>query len=279
MHLCKLRKKCLLDLPKIHCVSCVISIQQKIQDQNNLITMQRACSFLLFRRVPFPFHYRMGSFQPLLRHEGICVPNSHLHVPCCRYAADSDKGILQRFKIYVGLGKLSKSISRSVGYKLYESLEEHVNHNVFFKYLKMEDTFHSWFIVRGLHVWMLMVRLMNEGDNGRLVRNALVEAMWEDVEFKSKQIGETAASVRRKQVQVLVDEFQASLFAYDEGLLSSDQVLAGAIWRNLMLQQDFDPRHLDILVDYVRENIAILDRTKYDDIYHNGKVNWTKIRL
>lgn len=30
---------------------------------------------------------------------------------------------------------------------------------------------------------------MNEGDNGRLVRNALVEAMWEDVEFKSKKIG------------------------------------------------------------------------------------------
>lgn len=53
----------------------------------------------------------------------------------------------------------------------------------------MEDTFHSWFVVRGLHVWMLMVRLMNEGDNGRLVRNAFVEAMWEDIDFKSKQIG------------------------------------------------------------------------------------------
>lgn len=34
-----------------------------------------------------------------------------------------------------------------------------------------------------------MVRLMNEGENGRLVRNALVEAMWEDVEYKSKQLG------------------------------------------------------------------------------------------
>lgn len=241
--------------------------------------MQRACSFLFFRRVPFPFQYQIGSFQPLFRYEGICAPKSHLHLPCCRYAADSDKGILQRFKRYVGLGKLSKSISRSVGYKLYESLEEHVNHDVFFKQLKMEDTFHSWFIVRSLHVWMLMVRLMNEGDNGRLVRNALVEAMWEDVEFKSKKIGETAASVRRKQVQILVDEFQASLFAYDEGLLSNDQVLAGAIWRNLMLQRDFDPRHLDILVDYVRENIAILDRTKYEDIFDNRRVNWAKIRL
>ena len=53
----------------------------------------------------------------------------------------------------------------------------------------MEDSFHSWFIIRGVHVWMLMVRLMNEGEKGRLVRNALVEAMWQDVDFKSKQLG------------------------------------------------------------------------------------------
>lgn len=53
----------------------------------------------------------------------------------------------------------------------------------------MDDTFHSWFIVRSLHVWMLMARLMNDGDKGRLVRNALVSAMWDDVEAKSKQLG------------------------------------------------------------------------------------------
>jgi cytochrome b pre-mRNA-processing protein 3 len=53
----------------------------------------------------------------------------------------------------------------------------------------MDDTFHSWFIVRGLHVWMLMARLMNEGEKGRLLRNAVVEAMWEDVEAKSKRLG------------------------------------------------------------------------------------------
>lgn len=62
----------------------------------------------------------------------------------------------------------------------------------------MEDTFHSWFIVRGLHVWMLMTRLMSEGENGRFVRNALVEAMWEDVEYKSKQLGVKKSSIPQK---------------------------------------------------------------------------------
>lgn len=53
----------------------------------------------------------------------------------------------------------------------------------------MPDTFHSWFVVRALHVWMLMARLMQEGEEGRLIRNALVEAMWEDVDLKSRQLG------------------------------------------------------------------------------------------
>lgn len=55
--------------------------------------------------------------------------------------------------------------------------------------LSMPDTFHSWFVIRNLHVWMLMARLMQEGDDGRLVRNALVEAMWDDVDFRSKNLG------------------------------------------------------------------------------------------
>jgi cytochrome b pre-mRNA-processing protein 3 len=84
--------------------------------------------------------------------------------------------------------------------------------------------------------------------------------------------------VRRKQIQSLVDEFQASIFSYDEGLMSSDTVLAGAIWRNLFSQGDFDPRHLEVLVGYVRENIATLDKTSLKDLY-NSKLNWKKIHL
>lgn len=53
----------------------------------------------------------------------------------------------------------------------------------------MPDTFQSWFLVTQLHVWILMVRLMGEGDDGRFMRNAVVEAMWQDVEYRSKQLG------------------------------------------------------------------------------------------
>ncbi len=84
--------------------------------------------------------------------------------------------------------------------------------------------------------------------------------------------------MRRNQIQTLVDEFQANLFSYDEGLMSSDIVLAGAIWRNIFCRGEFDPRHLEVLVDYVRENIATLDKISLEEL-HNSKLNWIPIRL
>lgn len=84
--------------------------------------------------------------------------------------------------------------------------------------------------------------------------------------------------MRRKQIQTLADEFQASLFSYDEGLMSSDTVLAGAIWRTLLLRKDFDPRHLEALIEYIRENIATLDKISIDEL-SKCEVNWTKVSL
>jgi len=52
----------------------------------------------------------------------------------------------------------------------------------------MPDTFYSWFLVTELHVWMLMVRTMAEGEEGRFVRNSIVEAMWEDVSTRAKRL-------------------------------------------------------------------------------------------
>lgn len=55
--------------------------------------------------------------------------------------------------------------------------------------MEMPDTFNSWFLVTELHVWMLMVKAMEIGGDGRLIRNYIVEAMWEDVSTKGKKLG------------------------------------------------------------------------------------------
>jgi cytochrome b pre-mRNA-processing protein 3 len=53
---------------------------------------------------------------------------------------------------------------------------------------QMPDTFHSWFLVTELHVWMLMVRTMAEGEEGRFIRNNIVEAMWQDISTRAKKL-------------------------------------------------------------------------------------------
>lgn len=53
----------------------------------------------------------------------------------------------------------------------------------------MPDTFFSWFLITELHVWMLMVRFMAEGKYGKIARNILVEAMWDDIEIRTKKLG------------------------------------------------------------------------------------------
>ena len=75
-----------------------------------------------------------------------------------------------------------------------------------------------------------------------------------------------ATSVRRQQIQILGQQFQAALFSYDEGIQSSDQVLAGALWRTFFHNREFNAEHLKILVEHVRQHIHQLDSLTKEDI-------------
>ena len=72
------------------------------------------------------------------------------------------------------------------GYDLYEKTTDDVDFKSFFDKFSMPDTFFSWFLVTELHVWLISVRLMAEGDKGKSIRNHLFSLLWEDVEKRSK---------------------------------------------------------------------------------------------
>ncbi|GBP11046.1 Ubiquinol-cytochrome-c reductase complex assembly factor 1 [Eumeta japonica] len=74
-----------------------------------------------------------------------------------------------------------------------------------------------------------MAEAPETGENGRFLRNSIVEAMWGDVNTRAKKLGAINPSRTRKQIEELSEQFQAALIAYDEGLMSEDTVLAAAI--------------------------------------------------
>lgn len=78
----------------------------------------------------------------------------------------------------------------AASYLAYENIADKINYINFFDELELNDTFYSWFVITELHIWMLSVRFMAEGEQGRFMRNYLTEALWNDVSQRIKKLGE-----------------------------------------------------------------------------------------
>ncbi len=129
-------------------------------------------------------------------------------------------------------------------------------------------------------------RLMQDGKEGRIVRNSLIKAMWEDNSEKSKKLEGALPSARRRELQVLNEQFHATMIGYDEGLLGDDYILAGALWRRIMrlqtdptslLPQHFDSKEnhdeigdkvkaIEMLVIYVRSQFVMLNQLSREQL-------------
>lgn len=158
-----------------------------------------------------------------------------------------------------------------LGFELYESLIKDIDYLQFFKDFEMEDTFHSWFLIVELHVWMLSVRVMRDEEYGRVVRDGLISTMWSDVDERSQHMT-ILKSTQTAQVRELSEEFRAAFLNYDEGILGDDKVLAGAVWRRFFCKNCDNAWHIERLVHYIRHQISMLDHTSNKDIFVEKKL-------
>jgi cytochrome b pre-mRNA-processing protein 3 len=122
---------------------------------------------------------------------------------------------------------------------------------------------------------------MQEGsenkEDGRFLRNCLVESMWADVQMRSKKLGQDNPSFKRKQIEILSEQFQATLISYDEGLWHDDKALACALWRRFFESDCSDFTKLEKLVKYVRRNAKMLDEMNRNQLLSNPKVDWVSL--
>lgn len=242
-----------------------------------------------------------GTYLPLLLHQSAasgcvwtaatpatCTPHHHHHlhvtVPVPRRSLTTtmlmsreEPGRIKSFIKKMGWLDHSKGKLKRSGFQLYESACANIMMTDFFKVFDLPDTFYSWFMVVELHVWMLMVRLMAEGEEGRYTRNAMLEAMWLDCETRSKKLGATSVSIRQQQIQTLGSSFQATIFSYDEGLMTNDCVLASALWRRLFSKECSDPERLECCINFIRRQMAVLDGMTRDDLLLETKVTWVPL--
>lgn len=162
---------------------------------------------------------------------------------------------------------------------VYESCVDKVDYGTFFSYLKLQDTFLSWFLVTELHVWMCMTRGMAELDDRRAlcIQHELARNLWSDAEKRIGKVGFVRTKIKRECLADLSDHFNAMLMLYDEGLQGDDKTLANALWRVLLTCEGRDPVALETLVHYVRKQVNMLDKMTLDQFLTEYNVSWTPL--
>lgn len=193
-----------------------------------------------------------------------------------------DIGIFKKALKRFGFAGSEKARLKMVSFLLYEDVADKIVYPEFFDEFSLPNTFNSWFLVTELHVWMLLLRAMAEGsesgEDGRFIRNSIVEAMWADVNTRAKKLGANNPSGTRAQIEILSEQFQAALIAYDEGIMSDDKVLAGALWRRFFEKNCENYVLLERLVSYVRQQVKMLDSLNREDFIGKPKIRWIPLK-
>ncbi|XP_051932083.1 ubiquinol-cytochrome-c reductase complex assembly factor 1 isoform X1 [Hippocampus zosterae] len=203
------------------------------------------------KETPAPTEEEVGGFTKLIEAMGFTGPLKYnkWESSCC----------VQKIKI--------------AALRMYTCCVERVNYDDFFDRCSLPDTLNSWFLVAQLHVWMCLVRMRQEGRAGKYMCRYVVHSMWEDVEQRSKIMGIDAIH-RKEALKAMTETFYAALFGYDEGVLSSDCILAAALWRNLFNCQCEDSAQLELMVEYVRKQMQFIDSLDGEDLLLTGEVKW-----
>lgn len=147
---------------------------------------------------------------------------------------------------------------------LYGKTVDNLKHQDFITKFNMPNTFNSWFLITELHVWMLMVRAMGEKENAKDIRDGIVTAMWTDAVTRATKMAPGSAKKMKLQIVEISEQFQYALLSYDEGLATTDQQLASALWVRFFASNCDNYEHIELLVKYIRYNVSV--KLLYDSL-------------
>ena len=86
-----------------------------------------------------------------------------------------------------------------------------------------------------MHIYLLTTRFRSlPSPVGKAFNQEFINQFFVDAEYRLAEHLKIAQSRNvKKSLKDLVEQYQGSVLAYDEGLVGSDAVLAAAIWRNI----------------------------------------------
>lgn len=139
-----------------------------------------------------------------------------------------------------------------------------------FKTLGLEPTFSVWSQVCFLHMYILTVKLRTLDSQKTFLdyQRYLLEHFSNGAEDKMTLLhGMSARGIRNRYLKDLFIQWRGVLYAYDQGMVGGDAVLAGAIWRNIWkADEDVDWEKVAMVVAFMRQSIAGLSGVNIQEI-------------
>lgn len=176
----------------------------------------------------------------------------------------------QRMGVYTGKGPPKNSRQEDVGVPDPAVVLGQGARSWWFTELGLEPTFSVWSQVTFLHMYVLTVKMRTLPDQKAYLEHQryLVEHFSAAAEDKMALLhGMNARGIRNRYLKDLFQQWRGVIYAYDEGIVKGDAVLASAVWRNLWkAEEDVDWEKVAMVVAYMRRCIAATSDVGITDI-------------
>nr|ACO13025.1 Ubiquinol-cytochrome c reductase complex chaperone CBP3 homolog [Lepeophtheirus salmonis] len=178
---------------------------------------------------------------------------------------------------------LSNSEIKRVGLSLSTKCTVNIDALTWFETLDLDDTFFSWFKVVELHVWMVSLRLLQDPSSEMnevffSIQNSLIEAIWNEAHNRIGSVG-VKGRKRNNYLSGLSNQLRIAFLLYDDGVLGSDIRLANALWEGFFNKRDdISVEQLSRMVEYVRQNLLMLEKLESSNIAIKQNFSWTSIK-
>jgi len=147
---------------------------------------------------------------------------------------------------------------RAAGHRLYVSAAEHSRSPALYERYLVPDTLDGRFDSLVLHVFLILHRLRNQGEDALELSHEVVNTLVGDMDRTLREMGIADVGVS-KRVKRMIQAFYGRIGAYDAGLAAADDSLLQGLVRNVYRGEAPSQPVLEAFAAYIRVQVAHLD--------------------
>ena len=153
---------------------------------------------------------------------------------------------------------------------LYTNIVTQSRTKSFYRLYGVPDTINGRFDLITLHMFIVLRRLKELGDEGIKLSQDLFDIMFADMDKNMREMGVGDLSVGKK-IKVLATAFYGRIKAYDNGIAGlNDETLVACLKRNLFSEIVPKEEHVETVTDYLLREIRASKNWSITDIKTNN---------